>query len=87
MKLEKIISEEGKSNSLEMDQMQITIIYIYHKIFEYGRIHNFTFPHSHYIKVEQNFFDTLHIDLKDEHGKYLPFQFGTSTVTLHFKRK
>lgn len=55
--------------------------------YQYGKMHSFIFNRPHYVKVEKKYFDTLHVDLKDERGENLPFQFGTSNITLHFKRK
>ena len=55
--------------------------------YQYGQIKSFVFDRPHYVKVEKKYFDTLQVDLKDGHGKNLPFQFGTSSITLHFKRK
>jgi len=55
--------------------------------YQYGKLKSLVFDRPHYVKVEKKYFDTLHVDLKDEHGQNLPFQFGTSSITLHFKRK
>jgi len=37
--------------------------------YQYGQIQSFIFDHPQYVKVEKKYFDTLHVDLKDEHGK------------------
>ena len=55
--------------------------------YQYGQMKSITFDRPHYVKVEKKYFDTLHVDLKDAHAKFLPFQFGTSNIILHFKRK
>jgi hypothetical protein len=55
--------------------------------FEYGQIKSIVFNSPHYIKIQRKYFDTIHIDLKDEHNQHLPFQFGISSVTLHFKKQ
>ena len=53
----------------------------------YGQMKSIIFERPHYVKVDKRYFDTLHVDLKDVQGKKLPFEFGTSSVTLHFKQK
>jgi len=55
--------------------------------YQYGQMQSFRFDRPHYVKVEKTYFHTLQVDLKDEHGKKLPFEFGTSSITLHFKHK
>jgi hypothetical protein len=55
--------------------------------YQYGYDKSFVFERPQYVKVNKKYFDTLHVDLKDVQGKKLPFQFGTSSVTLHFKQK
>jgi hypothetical protein len=55
--------------------------------FQYGETKSIVFDRPHYVKVNKKYFDTLHVDLKDAQGENLPFQFGTSNVTLHFKRQ
>lgn len=39
-----------------------------------------------YIPLLFNAFQTIEIDIRDQFGKSIPFDFGTLTVTLHFKR-
>lgn len=48
---------------------------------------SYIFHRPHNVKVEKEYFDTLHIDLKDVHDQKFPFQFGTSSIKLHIKRK
>ena len=55
--------------------------------YQYGYDKSIVFERPQYVKVNKKYFDTLHVDLKDVQGKKLPFQFGTSSVTLHFKQK
>lgn len=49
---------------------------IVHKIFE----------RPHYIPIRKPNFDSLEIDIRDGFGRPLPFESGTSIVTLHFRR-
>lgn len=44
------------------------------------------FTPINYIPLLNNSFHTVIIDIKDEHGQRIPFEYGTLTVTLHFKR-
>lgn len=44
------------------------------------------FTPINYIPLLNNSFHSIIIDIKDEHGDRIPFEFGTLTVTLHFKR-
>jgi hypothetical protein len=55
--------------------------------YQYGKMKFINFNRPHYVKVEKKYFDTLHVDLKDLHAQNLPFQFGTSNLTLHFKQQ
>ncbi len=54
---------------------------------EYGQMVQKTFTHPHYIPLVRNNFDTIEININNELGKSVPFQFGKSVVTLHFRRK
>lgn len=44
------------------------------------------FVHRNYLSLVKNRFQTIHVELRDTTGKLIPFQFGTSSATLHFKR-
>lgn len=44
------------------------------------------FVHRNYLPLVKNRFQTIHVELRDTTGKYIPFNFGTSSATLHFKR-
>lgn len=46
---------------------------------------NFVKPH--YIPVEKHKIDTIEINIKDGKGENILFQYGTSTVVLHFRRR
>ncbi len=39
-----------------------------------------------YLPLRTNHFDTVEIAIKTETGQLIPFQYGNSYVTLHFKR-
>jgi len=45
-----------------------------------------TFDRPLYVALKTNNFDSIEISLKTETGELLPFNFGNSFVTLHFKR-
>lgn len=44
------------------------------------------FSPAQYITLRQTCFRTIEIDIRDELGESIPFEFGTLTVTLHFRR-
>ncbi|XP_070155843.1 uncharacterized protein [Polyergus mexicanus] len=44
------------------------------------------FSHTQYIALRQTSFRTIEIDIRDQLGQSIPFEFGTLTVTLHFRR-
>lgn len=44
------------------------------------------FSPAQYIALRQTCFRTIEIDIRDQLGKGIPFEFGTLTVTLHFRR-
>lgn len=44
------------------------------------------FAPIHYIPLLQRSFQSVVIDIRDKHGQRVPFEYGTLTVTLHFKR-
>lgn len=54
--------------------------------FDYGSMRLRTFPVPKYVKLLKTNFETIEIDIRDETGKFIPFDYGTLTVTLHFKR-
>ena len=53
-------------------------------VFDSNLHHTFT-PVS-YVPLIRNSFTTIVIDLRDHLGRIVPFECGTSTVTLHFRR-
>lgn len=46
-----------------------------------------TYVQPHYVPVGRHEFDTIEIAIYNELGKPMPFQYGKSVVTLHFRRK
>ena len=54
--------------------------------YTYGANQTSYFSPSHYIPLRKTNFRTIEIDIKDALGKSIPFQSGTLTVTLHFRR-
>jgi len=48
-------------------------------------VKHFSFPN--YIPLQRTNFRTIELDIRDHLGNKIPFEFGTLTVTLHFKRK
>ena len=45
------------------------------------------YTHPIYVPVERRDFDSIQISLYSQTGQPIPFQFGKSVVTLHFRRK
>jgi len=44
------------------------------------------FSPAQYVSLRQLCFRTIEIDIRDQLGESIPFEFGTLTVTLHFRR-
>lgn len=44
------------------------------------------FLHRNYMSLIKNRFQSIQVELRDATGKFMPFQFGTSSATLHFKK-
>ena len=53
---------------------------------DFGFYQALHFSPAHYISLRRSNLQTIEIDIKDQMGKRIPFEFGTLTVTLHFKR-
>lgn len=45
------------------------------------------FDHPHYLPIARREFDTIEININTELGSPMPFTFGKSVVTLHFRRR
>lgn len=52
----------------------------------YGSIQTKSFSPPIYVPLLRTEFSTIEIDIRSDTGKPIPFQSGTLTVTLHFKR-
>jgi hypothetical protein len=46
-----------------------------------------TFNRPFYVPVARREFDTTVINIRDELGRLMPFEFGKSVATLHFRRR
>jgi hypothetical protein len=53
---------------------------------KHGDIVRHTYDRPHYVPVERREFDSVEIAINNELGKPMPFRFGKSVVTLHFRR-
>jgi hypothetical protein len=53
----------------------------------YGQMVSTTFTHPHYVPLARSDLETIEINISNELGKPVPFEFGKSVVTLHFRRK
>ena len=54
---------------------------------KHGDIVRHTYIHPHYVPVGRREFDTIEIAINNELGKPMPFEYGKSVVTLHFRRR
>lgn len=52
----------------------------------YGSVAVKNFSPPNYFPLLNSSFQTIEIDIRDQFGKSIPFDYGTVTVTLHFKR-
>lgn len=46
-----------------------------------------SFSNPHYLPVTRSHLDTIEIDIRDDAGKKVPFEFGKSIVKLHFRQR
>lgn len=53
----------------------------------YGTMTIFHCDHPLYFDLNTKSFDTVEIDIRDHAGRYLPFDFGTSTLLVHFRQR
>jgi hypothetical protein len=53
---------------------------------QFGEIIDKDFVAKHYIPVLKKEFQTVHISIKDDTNKPIPFSFGKAVVKLHFKK-
>jgi hypothetical protein len=54
---------------------------------QHGRIVHVTYDRPHYVPVGRREFDAIEIAINNERGDPMPFEFGNSMVTLHFRRR
>jgi hypothetical protein len=54
---------------------------------KYGEMVAAMFTNPHYVPLARNDVDNIEININSELGKLVPFEFGKSVVTLHFRRK
>lgn len=54
--------------------------------YAYGDVEIKSFSAAMYIPLLSPSFRSIEIDIRDEMGRNIPFDYGTLTVTLHFKR-
>lgn len=54
---------------------------------KHGEVVRTIYTHPHYVPVGRKEFDSIEININTELGKPVPFLFGKSVVTLHFRRR
>lgn len=54
---------------------------------KHGNMNRITFNRPFYVPVARREFDTIVINIRDELGRLMPFEFGKSVATLHFRRR
>jgi hypothetical protein len=54
--------------------------------FQFGCNHSITFPRHSYLPLAHEKFDVIEMDIRDENMKKVSFEFGVSTVVLHFRQ-
>lgn len=53
----------------------------------FGDFVTVTFPTPHYVNILKKQFSTVEINIKDDKGDYVPFDFGKCILKLHFRKK
>jgi hypothetical protein len=53
---------------------------------KHGNMNRVTFTRPFYVPIARREFDTVVINIRDELGRLMPFEFGKSVATLHFRR-
>ena len=64
--------------------LRIVVLDNTHYMYGAQRVHFFSQPH--YVPVLTREFENIEVDIRNNTGEKIPFQFGTVTVKLHFKR-
>ena len=80
------ICEPYITGDVQTPLLRIVPVEAHGRDYEFGTNQVKHFSPLHYIPVRQTNFRTIEIDIIDEVGKKIPFESGTLTVTLHFKR-
>jgi len=45
-----------------------------------------TYPDTHYLPLLTNEFESIEIAIRNDTGQYMPFEYGRSIATLHFRK-
>ena len=45
------------------------------------------FTNIHYVPLMYSHFHSIEVDIRDDTGRRVPFEYGRVTVTLHFRRR
>ena len=45
------------------------------------------FTNVHYVPLLLKEFGTIEVDIRDDTGRRVPFEYGRVTVTVHFRRR
>lgn len=65
----------------------IRIVPVNLKNYTFGSSQYQTFAPIKYVPLKTDNFATISIDIRDEFGERIPFEFGTLIVTLHFRKR
>ena len=53
---------------------------------KYGEQILISYPNTYYVPLLIKEFDTIEIDIKDDNGQTIPFEFGRCIIVLHFRK-
>ena len=53
----------------------------------HGEVVRITYAHPQYVPLARREFDTIEININDELGRPMPYEFGKSVAVLHFRRR
>ena len=65
----------------------LRIVNLNYKKFNFGSTVVKHFAPINYVPLLYNKFQIVDIDIRDQYGKPIPFEFGTLTIALHFRRE
>lgn len=80
------ICEPYITGDVQTPLLRIVPVEVHGADYVYGENQVQHFSPMHYIPLRQMNFRRVEINIKDEFGEKVPFQSGTSSVTLHFRR-